>query len=78
MIFVISERLQIIRNKTLFTYRSTIKIHHVQKSDAQDYICTGNYKSSENTILSEYAIYKLVVNGNYNISTFFNEKFPSI
>lgn len=68
IIFAISERLNIIKHKTLFTYRSTININNVQKSDAQNYVCTGKSKDiMSNTTSSENVIYKLVVHGNYII-----------
>ncbi|XP_025269674.1 vascular endothelial growth factor receptor 1 isoform X3 [Camponotus floridanus] len=72
-----TNRLKIIHNKTLFTYRSTLKIHHVQESDAQDYICTGKYTNGlshvdlSNPILSDYAIYKLIIHD--PVSPFFTK-----
>lgn len=67
-----TERIQIIRYKTPFTYRSILKIYYVEESDAQDYICTGKCTNEMNhdvldTTLSDYAIYKLITHGNYNI-----------
>ncbi|XP_050465212.1 vascular endothelial growth factor receptor 1 isoform X2 [Cataglyphis hispanica] len=61
-----TERVQIIRYKTPFTYRSILKIYYVQESDVQDYICTGKYTNEMNhdvldTTLSDYAIYKLII-----------------
>lgn len=59
------------RYETPFTYRSTLKIHYVQESDAASYICTGKYTNEINyevleTALSDYATYKLSVHGNCN------------
>ncbi|XP_072744995.1 vascular endothelial growth factor receptor 1 isoform X2 [Anoplolepis gracilipes] len=62
-----TERLQIKRYKTPFTYRSTLVIHDVQKSDAVDYSCTGkctnglNHEGLENVALSDYTSYNLIV-----------------
>ncbi|XP_071570035.1 vascular endothelial growth factor receptor 1 isoform X1 [Temnothorax nylanderi] len=57
-----SERLQITRHKTPFTYRSTLKLNTVQESDAQDYFCTGKIMNREALEpLSDYANYKLDV-----------------
>ncbi|XP_067203643.1 vascular endothelial growth factor receptor 1-like isoform X3 [Linepithema humile] len=58
--FVKTERLNIIQHKTSFTYRSTIKINNVQKSDAQDYICNGKSRDMISNTFSEIK-YKLVV-----------------
>jgi len=70
LIFVISEeRLNIMKHNTSFTYRSTITINNVQKSDAQNYTCTGKSRDIiSNTTSLKYINYKLVVHGNYNIS----------
>ncbi|XP_039309901.1 vascular endothelial growth factor receptor 1 isoform X2 [Solenopsis invicta] len=59
-----TERLQIVQYETPFTYRSTLKLHYVEESDAQDYVCIGkikdvNHESSD--MLTEYSNYKLVV-----------------
>ena len=61
------ERLHIVQHKTPFTYRSTLKLHRVQKSDAQNYFCTGKimnpmYYEGPDT-LSDYANYKLIIHG---------------
>ncbi|XP_029159072.1 vascular endothelial growth factor receptor kdr-like isoform X2 [Nylanderia fulva] len=60
-----TERLQIMRYETPFTYRSTLKIHDVQESDAASYICTGKYINKNHevseTVLSDSANYELKV-----------------
>jgi len=66
-IFVILERLRIMKHKTLFTYRSTIQIKDVQKSDALAYICIGE-STSLDTIVDD--TYELIVHGNYNYFLF--------
>ncbi|XP_018340861.1 PREDICTED: vascular endothelial growth factor receptor 1 isoform X1 [Trachymyrmex septentrionalis] len=60
-----TERLHIVRHKTPFTYRSTLKLYRVEESDAQNYFCTGKimntmyYEAPET--LSDYANYKLII-----------------
>lgn len=64
------------RHETPFTYRSTLKIHHVQESDAVSYMCTGKYTNTNTQTnemnhgvleaLSDYATYNLNVHGNCN------------
>ncbi|XP_032668208.1 LOW QUALITY PROTEIN: vascular endothelial growth factor receptor kdr-like [Odontomachus brunneus] len=45
-----TERIEIIRRETPFTYRSILKIYPVQKSDSQNYICYGQSASLDNPI----------------------------
>lgn len=65
--FVTLERIQIMKHKTNFTYRSTLKINNVEESDAQVYTCIGQFTTTfhdlAETTLSDYATYKLVVYG---------------
>ncbi|XP_020278228.1 vascular endothelial growth factor receptor 1 isoform X2 [Pseudomyrmex gracilis] len=57
-----TERIQIMRHKTNFTYRSTLKINNVTKSDSQLYTCIGQCTSHNLELLSDYATYTLIVN----------------
>jgi len=69
------DRLDIVQHTTPFTYRSTLKINDVHKSDAQTYVCLGksvtvNYDNcigeqciAQDSNLSEYASYTLIVYG---------------
>jgi len=70
IIILFLERLQIVRHKTPFTYRSILKLNNVQESDAQNYLCTGkmnalNHETSDT--LSDYVNYKLVIHGKYKL-----------
>ncbi|RLU26184.1 hypothetical protein DMN91_002350 [Ooceraea biroi] len=68
-----TERLEILQHRTPFTYRSTLKINQVRKSDAQTYACIGksitvNHDdcigeqcTSQEANLSEFAGYILIV-----------------
>ncbi|KYN07332.1 Vascular endothelial growth factor receptor 1 [Cyphomyrmex costatus] len=60
-----TERLHIVQHETPFTYRSTLKLYHVQELDAQNYFCTGKIVNalSYETLdtLSDYANYKLII-----------------
>ncbi|XP_014471193.1 PREDICTED: vascular endothelial growth factor receptor 1 [Dinoponera quadriceps] len=56
-----TERIEIIRRETQFTYRSILSINKVQESDAQDYMCTGKFMA-EDSDLPDSRLYKLVVN----------------
>jgi len=67
-IILFLERLQIVRHKTPFTYRSILKLNNVQESDAQNYFCTGKYANHEiSDALSDYVNYKLVIHGKYKL-----------
>nr|XP_012229230.1 PREDICTED: vascular endothelial growth factor receptor kdr-like isoform X1 [Linepithema humile] len=55
-----TERLRIVQNNTLFTYRSTLEIINVQESDAKDYTCVGIYISN-NVAFLQTRHYELVV-----------------
>jgi len=74
IIFAISERRNITKHKTPFTHRSTIIIKNVQKSDAQNYVCTAiSNDATSKTTPSESVTYKLTVHGNYNISIYLSK-----